>query len=213
MTDKVKVFLVDDHGIVRSGLRLILELDKRIEVCGEAKNLQETMEAITECKPDVVLLDFKLPDGDGVNGCLAIKSRLPQTKIIILTAYSQAHLVMEAIRAGADGYLLKNLKGEELVENILKVYHGNSVFDSSVTESILTNIIASNEKQKSDKLTNKEVEILKMISIGKSNKEIAKDMEISEKTVRNYISNIFRKLNVSNRTEAASYWLRKQTLE
>jgi len=213
MTERVKVFLVDDHGIVRSGLKLLLELDKRIEVCGEAKNLQETMDALAECKPDVVLLDFKLPDGDGVNGCLAIKNRLPQTKIIILTAYSQPHLVMEAIRAGADGYLLKNVKGEELVDNILKVYHGDSVLDSAVTESILTNIISSNERQKEDKLTNKEMEILKMISIGKSNKEIAKDMEISEKTVRNYISNIFRKLNVSNRTEAASYWLRKQTLE
>mgnify|MGYP000977597700 CR=1 FL=1 len=213
MTERVKVFLVDDHGIVRSGLKLLLELDKRIEVCGEAKNLQETMDALAECKPDVVLLDFKRPDGDGVNGCLAIKNRLPQTKIIILTAYSQPHLVMEAIRAGADGYLLKNVKGEELVDNILKVYHGDSVLDSAVTESILTNIISSNERQKEDKLTNKEMEILKMISIGKSNKEIAKDMEISEKTVRNYISNIFRKLNVSNRTEAASYWLRKQTLE
>jgi len=213
MTERVKVFLVDDHGIVRSGLKLLLELDKRIEVCGEAKNLQETMDALAECKPDVVLLDFKLPDGDGVNGCLTIKNRLPQAKIIILTAYSQPHLVMEAIRAGADGYLLKNVRGEELVDNILKVYHGDSVLDSAVTESILTSIISSNEKQKADKLTNKEVEILKMISIGKSNKEIAKDMEISEKTVRNYISNIFRKLNVSNRTEAASYWLRKQTLE
>jgi len=213
MTERVKVFLVDDHGIVRSGLKLLLELDKRIEACGEAKNLQETMDALAECKPDVVLLDFKLPDGDGVNGCLTIKNRLRQAKIIILTAYSQPHLVMEAIRAGADGYLLKNVRGEELVDNILKVYHGDSVLDSAVTESILTSIISSNEKQKADKLTNKEVEILKMISIGKSNKEIAKDMEISEKTVRNYISNIFRKLNVSNRTEAASYWLRKQTLE
>lgn len=213
MTDKIKVFLVDDHSIVRSGLKLILELDKRIEVCGEAKNLQETLDTIGECKPDVVLLDFKLPDGDGVNGCLAIKSRLPQTKIIILTAYSQAHLVMEIIRAGADGYLLKNVKGEELIDNIIKVYQGDSILDSAVTESILANIKTSMEKQKSDKLTNKEVEILKMISIGMSNKEIARDMAISEKTVRNYISNIFRKLNVSNRTEAASYWLRKQTLE
>jgi len=137
MTDKIKVFLVDDHSIVRSGLKLILELDKRIEVCGEAKNLQETLDTIGECKPDVVLLDFKLPDGDGVNGCLAIKSRLPQTKIIILTAYSQAHLVMETIRAGADGYLLKNVKGEELIDNIIKVYQGDSILDSAVTESIL----------------------------------------------------------------------------
>jgi len=210
--NRIKVLIVDDHNIVRDGLRLILELDDRIEVCGEAKGLQEAMDIIPEAQPDVILLDFKLPDGDGVNGCICIKSRFPKVKIIILTAYSQDHLVMETIRAGASGYLLKNIKSDELIKNIFKVYEGDSVLDASVTEGVFNNII---ERQKADidsTLSCRETYILQMVSLGKSNKEIAEALAISEKTVRNYISNIFKKLNVSNRTEAASYWIRKKTL-
>ncbi|KUO64071.1 MAG: hypothetical protein APF84_08145 [Gracilibacter sp. BRH_c7a] len=212
MKNRIKVLIVDDHNIVRDGLRLILELDDRIEVCGEAKGLQEAMDIIPEAQPDVILLDFKLPDGDGVNGCICIKSRFPKVKIIILTAYSQDHLVMETIRAGASGYLLKNIKSDELIKNIFKVYEGDSVLDASVTEGVFNNII---ERQKADidsTLSCRETYILQMVSLGKSNKEIAEALAISEKTVRNYISNIFKKLNVSNRTEAASYWIRKKTL-
>ena len=211
MEKKIRILIVDDHSIVRDGLRLILELDDRLEVCGEAKGLQETMSIIPKTLPDVILLDFKLPDGDGVNGCICIKSRFPKIKIIILTAYSQEHLVMETIRAGATGYLLKNIKSKELIESILKVYEGDSVLDPSVTEGVFNNI--TNQKPNlENKLSCKETYILQMVSLGKSNKEIAEALTISEKTVRNYISNIFKKLNVSNRTEAASYWIRKKTL-
>jgi len=209
--NKIRVLIVDDHSIVRDGLRLILELDDRIEVCGEAKGLQEAMDIIPQTLPDVILLDFKLPDGDGVNGCICIKSRFPKIKIIILTAYSQEHLVMETIRAGASGYLLKNIKSKELIESILKVYEGDSVLDPSVTEGVFSNI-ANQKPDIVNKLSCKETYILQMVSLGKSNKEIAEALRISEKTVRNYISNIFKKLNVSNRTEAASYWIRKKTL-
>lgn len=214
MEKKIKVLIVDDHNIVRDGIRLILELDDRIEVGGEAKNLQETLDMIPKVQPDIVLLDFKLPDGDGVNGCISIKSRFPKIKIVILTAYSQDHLVMETIRAGADGYLLKNIKSEELISNIIKVHEGNSVLDSSVTDSVFNSIIDQRRKQEQEeqKLSSRETYILQMVSLGKSNKEIAEALTISEKTVRNYISNIFKKLNVSNRTEAASYWIRKKTL-
>ena len=110
MKEKIRVLLVDDHTIVRKGLRLILELHDRIEVCGEASSLKETMEMVPVGVPDVILLDFKLPDGDGVEGCKRIKSQFPDIKILILTAYSQDHIVMEVIRAGANGYLLKNIK-------------------------------------------------------------------------------------------------------
>ena len=133
MTEKIKVLIVDDHCMVRDGLRLILELDDRIEVCGEAKSIQEVIDIISKTHPDVILLDFKLPDGNGINGCIRIKNRLPEIKIIILTAHTQEHLIMETIRAGADGYLLKNIKSEELIKNIVKVYNGDSVLDSSVT--------------------------------------------------------------------------------
>lgn len=213
MNNTIRVLIVDDHNIVRDGLRLILELDDRITVCGEAKGLQEAMEVIPRANPDVILLDFKLPDGDGINGCISIKSRFPKVRIIILTAYSQDHLVMETIRAGADGYLLKNIKSEELIKNIIKVYEGDSVLDSSVTESVFNSISVKEKTDPDNKLSTRETYILQMVSIGKSNKEIAEALDISEKTVRNYISNIFRKLNVSNRTEAASYWIRKKTLE
>lgn len=214
MNSKIKVMVVDDHSIVRDGLKLIIGLDHRLEVCGEAKSLQEAIDLIPKAQPDVILLDFKLPDGDGVNGCVMIKNRFPKVKIIILTAYSQDHLVMETIRAGADGYLLKNIKSEELTKSILKVYHGDSVLDTSVTESVFNSIITQNEKNKADdhKLSAREKYILQMVSQGKSNKEIAEALSISEKTVRNYISNIFKKLHVTNRTEAASYWLRKKIL-
>ncbi|MGI1660224.1 MAG: response regulator [Desulfitobacterium sp.] len=214
MSEKIKVLLVDDHSIVRDGLKLILQLSDQIEVCGEAGNLQETLLMIEKVKPDVILLDFKLPDGDGVSGCTRIKSQFPRVKIIILTAYSQDHLVLETIRSGADGYLLKNIKSEELIKNIIKVYEGASVLDSSVTETVFNHITVSGDKVEiTEKFSPRETEILKMLSSGKANKEIADALAISEKTVRNYISHIFRKLNVSNRTEAASYWLRKNTLE
>lgn len=213
MSKMIKVLLVDDHSIVRDGLKLILQLSNQIEVCGEAGDIKETLMITEKVNPDVILLDFKLPDGDGVSGCTRIKSQFPRVKIIILTAYSQDHLVMETIRSGADGYLLKNIKSEELIKNIIKVYEGDSVLDTSVTETVFNRITVSGDKVAiTEKLSARETEILKMLSIGKANKEIADALAISEKTVRNYISHIFRKLNVSNRTEAASYWIRRNTL-
>jgi DNA-binding NarL/FixJ family response regulator len=210
MSDYIKVLIVDDHDIVRDGLKLILELDERIMVCGEANGLQEALDSIQKTCPDVVLLDFRLPDGDGVNGCLTIKRRFPQIKIIILTAFSQNHLVIETIRAGADGYLLKNIKSQELIENIIKVYEGDCVLDTSVTEGVFNNIaIPDIELPSQDlNLSSREKNILQILSQGKSNCEIAEALGISEKTVRNYISTIFKKLNVTNRTEAAGYWIR-----
>lgn len=213
MNNRIKVLLVDDHNIVRDGLKLILNLHDRIEVCGEAENLKQALQMIAKTSPDVILLDFKLPDGDGVNGCITIKSQFPHVKVIILTAFAQDHLVMQTIRAGADGYLLKNIRSDELIKNIQKVYEGSSVLDPSVTEAVFNNIVVYNEKLDTDhKLSARETYILQMVSLGKANKEIAEALAISEKTVRNYISNIFKKLNVSNRTEAASYWIRKKTL-
>ncbi len=210
----IRVFIVDDHDIVRDGLRLIMGLDERIEVCGEARSLQEAVDAIPGVHPDVVLLDFRLPDGDGVNGCMAIKRRFPKIKIIILTAFAKDHVVLESIRAGADGYLLKNIKSQELIDNIIKVYEGANVLDASVTEGVFNNIsrLESKGSPEGHSLSAREKEILEILSLGKSNVEIAEVLDISEKTVRNYISTIFKKLNVTNRTEAASFWIRTKSL-
>lgn len=214
MQNKIKVLLVDDHSVVRDGLRLLLELHEELEVCGEAATLKEAIVMTINTNPDVILLDFKLPDGDGVSGCISIKSLFPDIKIIILTAYAEDNIVMETIRAGADGYLLKNIESEELIKNILCVYDGESVLDPSVTEGVFNSIKWDNQKNEVDsELSPKETKILQALSLGRTNKEIADMLSISDKTVRNYISNIFKKINVSNRTEAASYWIRKKNLK
>ncbi|CAK7018136.1 response regulator transcription factor [Tissierella sp.] len=213
MNDKIKVLLVDDHSVVRDGLRLLLQLNDGLEVCGEAATLKEAIMMTIDTNPDVILLDFKLPDGDGVNGCISIKNLFPNIKIIILTAYAEEHIVMETIRAGADGYLLKNIESEELIKTILSVYNGDSVLDPSVTEGVFNSIKLDNQKiEESSEFSPRETKILQALSLGKTNKEIAESLSISDKTVRNYISNIFKKINVSNRTEAASYWIRKRNL-
>ncbi|MDR7871032.1 MAG: response regulator transcription factor [Tissierellaceae bacterium] len=209
MNNKIKVMLIDDHNIVRDGLKMLIQLNEDILVCGEAGSLEEAMDVIPKADPDVILLDFKLPDGDGVNGCNLIKRNYPDIKVIILTAYSQNHLVMETIRAGADGYLLKNIQHEVLINTIKMVHDGAHILDPSVSKGVINNIQNGSEKNEDDDLSPRESDILKLISTGKSNKEIAEALSISDKTVRNYISNIFKKINVTNRTEAACYWLRK----
>ncbi len=214
MQNPIKVMIADELNLVRDGLKLILESDENIQVCGDAKDLNEALKLVRKTNPHVVLLDLKFPDGDGVTGCINIKNFSPKIKVIILTTCSKEQIVTEAIRAGADGFLLKNIKSEELIENIKKVYQGYSILDTSVSEGIFNKIIAQQEKLNSEEnnLSSRETYILQMISLGKANKEIAEVLDISEKTVRNYISNIFKKLNVSNRTEAASYWIRKENM-
>jgi len=205
MSEKIRVMLTDDHNIVRDGLKMLLQLNEDIIICGEAGSIQETLDIIPKANPDIILLDFKLPDGDGVNGCNIIKRNYPNVKVIILTAYSQNYLVMETMRAGADGYLLKNIQYEALVNSIKLVYEGAHILDPSVSEGVISSIKSGNIKNENTELSPRESNILQLLSTGKSNKEIAEVLSISDKTVRNYISNLFRKINVSNRTEAASY--------
>ena len=212
--NRVKVLLVNCHTIVRDGLKLILELYDSIEVCGEAKDLKETIDIIPKIRPDLVLLDSNFPDGDGVNGCFRIKSMFPKVKILILTECCQEYLVIETIRAGADGYLLKNVTRDELIEEMIKVYEGEFVLDASLAKYAINFITQKHGKSNNGLhyLSQRETDILQLISCGKSNKEIADIFFISEKTIRNYISHIFKKINVSNRTEAAIYWLRQKAL-
>lgn len=211
---RVKVLLVDYYSIVREGLKFILELNDSVEVCGEAKDLNETLDIIPKINPDIILLDSNFPDGDGVNGCIRIKSMFPNVKIIILTERAEEYFVIEMIRAGVDGYLLKNISTDELMENILKVNKGDCVLDASLARYAMN--IINHKKGKIGTelhhLSPRETDILQMISCGKCNKEIADTLFISEKTVRNYISHIFKKIHVSNRTEAAIYWLRQKAL-
>lgn len=209
--DKIRILIVDDHSMVRNGLKLFLASSPRLEVCAEAATLKEAVSMVSQWKPDVVLLDYKLPDGDGVIGCINIKTLSPTSKVIILTAYTDEGVVIEAIRAGADAYLLKDVESDKLIETILAVYEGEHVIDTSVTDDIFSHLRSDNRKSKSEhNLSNQETKILQMIALGKINKEIALELGVSENTVRNYISRMFKKINVSNRTEAASYWLRNK---
>ncbi|SNS04760.1 two component transcriptional regulator, LuxR family [Anaerovirgula multivorans] len=206
----ISVLLVDDHAIVRCGIRSLIERNSGLEVCGEAENLQEAYHQVSEWKPDIVLLDIKLPDGDGAAGCREIKKISPETKVIILTAFAEDAIVLEAVQAGAEGYLLKNIDSKSIITAIRDVAAGKPALDASIISKVLD--VVKGKHPVDDSLTPQERNILELISQGKTNKEIGQELFISEKTVRNNVSKILRKINVNNRTEAAIYWSRQKSL-
>lgn len=208
---KIKVLLVDDHSVVRYGIRSILDKNPLIQVVGEAGSLTETYEKAESLKPDVVLLDMKLPDGDGVAGCIRLKSVMPNIKVIILTAFAEENIVYEAVKAGIDGYLLKNIEGQAIINAIIDSNKGLTVIDPSISHKLVKMIQKGNEAGQS--LAPQERNILDLISQGCTNKEIANALFISEKTVRNNVSKIMKKINVDNRTEAAMFWSRQKSLK
>lgn len=206
----ISVLLVDDHAIVRCGIRSLIERNSGLEVCGEAANLQEAYHKVSDLKPDIVLLDIKLPDGDGAAGCREIKKISPETKVIILTAFAEDAIVLEAVQAGAEGYLLKNIDSKSIITAIRDVAAGKPALDASIINKVLD--IVKGKHPVDDSLTPQERNILELVSQGKTNKEIGQELFISEKTVRNNVSKILRKINVNNRTEAAIYWSRQKSL-
>jgi two-component system, NarL family, response regulator DevR len=212
MLKKYRIYLVDDHSIVRYGMKVLIEKNEDLEVCGEASSLEEAYRGIATVAPDLVLLDLKLPDGDGVIGCRELKKINNDLKIIILTAYTEEDVVVDALKSGADGYLLKTIDGKSIINSIYKVLKGESIVDNSLTNNLIKEI-----RKKEDlnvcELTSKEKQILELISCGMTNKEISKEIFIAEKTVRNYVSTIMRKINVTNRTEAARFWLGQKSLK
>lgn len=208
---KIKVLLVDDHSVVRYGIRSIIEKNPLIEVCGEAESLSDMYLQCESHNPDVVLLDMKLPDGDGVTGCIRLKSIYSNIKVIILTAFADENIVYEAVKAGIDGYLLKNIEGKAIAKAIVDVYQGMSIIDPNISHSLMKIIQKGNELEQP--LAPQERNILELISQGRTNKEIADALFLSEKTVRNNVSKIMKKINVNNRTEAALYWSRQKSLK
>lgn len=206
MKDKIRILLVDDHAVVRFGIRSILERNDDLEVCGEAGSLSEAYEKVRETKPDIVILDMRLPDGDGLTGCQEIRKIRPETKVIILTAYADESTIRETMRSGAHGFLSKTIDSRAILSCIYSVNDGTRVFDSTLPES-LSNAGGGEERKGRVELTMKEEQILDELSQGKTNREIAQALYISEKTVRNYVSLIMKKLEVTNRTEATIYWL------
>lgn len=204
---KIKVVIADDHHVVRRGLLFFLKTQQDIEVIGEAKNGQEAVDMVSKLNPDVVLMDLSMPIMDGVMATKAIREADNDVKIIILTSYADQDHVIPAIRAGASGYQLKDIEPDELVQTIRDVLKGESKLHPKVTSHVMTHLSGqnSNQQTKLDELTRREKEVLNELAKGKSNKEIASALYITEKTVKTHISNILSKLQLSDRTQAAIY--------
>ena len=202
----IRVFLLDDHEIVRRGLGEMLEADGDFEVVGEAGTAEEAVGRIPATTPDVAVLDVRLPDGDGVEVCREVRSRHPEIACLMLTSYSDDEALFEAIMAGAAGYLLKQVRGNELIEAIRTVASGRSLLDPAVTQKVLERIRAGTaEDAKIAQLTDQERKIFELIGEGYTNRQIAEQVHLAEKTVKNYVSNMLMKLGMDRRTEAAAY--------
>ena len=207
----ISVFIVDDHEVVRVGLRTLLSRAPEIEVIGEAESVQQAVAKIAELLPDVVLLDVRLKDGSGFEVSREVQKLEKDVRVLVLTAFSDDEMIMQAISAGADGYLLKEIGGEQLVEAIQKVASGQSILDPAVTGRVFGKMQAliqdPNGGNRLNSLSAQERKVLALVAEGKTNKEIAAAMGLSDKTIKNYFSNILEKLQLSRRSQAAAYFV------
>ena len=206
MPDAVTVVLVDDHEIVRRGVRDLLSTDPGIEVVGEAGTVAEALAVVPALKPDVAVLDVRLPDGDGVTLCRELRSRMPGLRVLMLTSFADDDALYDAILAGAAGYVLKRIQGDELLDAVREVGRGGSLLDPSVTAQVLDRLRhPPREDARLASLTAQERRVLDLISDGLTNREIAAEMFLAEKTVKNYVSSVFAKLGMQRRAQAAVY--------
>ena len=202
----IRVFLLDDHEIVRRGLRELLESGGTMTVVGEAGTAEEAYGRIPATTPDVAVLDVRLPDGNGVEVCREIRSRHPEINCLMLTSYSDDEALFNAIMAGAAGYVLKQIKGADLVDAVTKVAAGESLLDPKLTAKVLDRLRNGGEQDDRVKhLTDQERKILAYLAEGLTNRQIADEMFLAEKTIKNYVSNLLAKMGMSRRTEAAVY--------
>ena len=203
---QIRVFLVDDHELIRRGLRDCLEAEQDLVVVGEAGTAQEATSRIPAIMPEVVVLDVRLPDGNGIEVCRDLRSIHPEIRFLILTTFSDDEALFDAIVAGADGYVLKDTRGDNLIESIRRVAEGQSLLDPAVTKHVLARLRRFHETaDQLSVLTRQEREILDLIGKGMTNRQIAAEMHLAEKTVKNYVSGLLSKLGMSHRTEAAIY--------
>jgi DNA-binding NarL/FixJ family response regulator len=201
------VLLCDDHEVVREGLRTMLSRREDMAVVGEAGTMAEAIAAAAKAKPDVVIMDVRLPDGSGVEACRAIREARPETRVIMLTSYADDEALFASIIAGASGYLLKQTRGQAVVDAIQAVAAGRSLLDPDVTGKVLERVRKGREQEdpKIASLTEQERKVLEQLAEGKTNREIGTVLFLSEKTVKNYVSRILDKLGLSRRAEAAAY--------
>jgi DNA-binding NarL/FixJ family response regulator len=202
----VSVFLLDDHEVVRRGVRELLEAESDITVVGEAGTAQSALARIPALRPDVAVLDVRLPDGDGVSVCRALRSRMPDTACLMLTSFGDDEALFDAIMAGAAGYVLKQIRGTDLVGAVRTVASGESMLDPEAASRVMSRM--REQAQAADPLsdlTDRERRILELIGQGLTNRQIGEHMCLAEKTVKNYISMLFAKLGMQRRTQAAAY--------
>ncbi len=208
----IRVFLLDDHEIVRRGLADLIGLQSDLEVVGEAGTAADAITRITASQPDVAVLDVRLPDGNGVEVCREVRSLFPNIHVLMLTSYADDEALFNAIMAGASGYVLKEIRGTDLIAAIRQVAAGNSLLDPSVTERVLERLRNGNTKNNElSGLTEQEKTILTLIGEGMTNRQIGEKMHLAEKTIKNYVSGLLAKLGMERRTQAAAYIARLET--
>ena len=210
----VRVLLVDDHEIVRLGLRMVLSQQPSVTVAGEAATMADAIQQANKLKPDVILMDIRLPDGSGVDACREILSDRPDTQVIFLTSFSDDDSVLAAVLAGARGYVLKEIDSASLVRAIHAVAAGRSILDLAVTGRALgwlRGFAAGQDMPGTNKLSAQEERVLALVADGKTNKEIAGALNLSDKTVRNYLANMFQKLQITRRSQAAALFVKRQS--
>jgi two-component system NarL family response regulator len=219
--DPIRVLIVDDHALFRRGLEMVLAEEADIELAGEASDGAEAVEKAGEALPDVVLMDIRMPRSSGIEACRAMKEIVPSTKIVMLTISDEEEDLFEAIRAGASGYLLKDIPYDEVADVVRAVHGGQSLINPSMAAKLLTEFAALAKRDESERaeqvpaprLTDREIEVLKLVARGMNNRDIAKELFISENTVKNHVRNILEKLQIHSRMEAVMIAVRENLIE
>jgi DNA-binding NarL/FixJ family response regulator len=213
VSNPVRVFLLDDHEVVRRGLKELLESDGGLEVVGEAGTAEEALSRIPPTRPDVAVLDVRLPDGDGIQVCREVRSRHPEIHCLMLTSYTDDEALLQAILAGASGYVAKQIRGAAIVDAVRRVADGQELLDPAVTARARERLRAEQqEDERLARLSPQERTILELIADGLTNRQIAHQLHLAEKTVKNYVSNLLAKMGMERRTQAAVYAARHDEL-
>ena len=212
--EKVKILIVDDHSMIREGLKQLLELDGDIQVIGEAGNGEECLNLLDTLHPDVILLDINMPVMNGLKMLEVLRnSEKKEQKILILTIHNEVEYLMRAVEIGVEGYVLKDAESSVLKKAIMTIASGDEYIDASMIPVMKEKLLQTKEKSEEEVLTRREIEVLKLVAEGLFNKEIAFKLSISEKTVKNHVSNIFKKIGVFDRTQAAVYAIKNNIVE
>lgn len=210
----VKIMIADDHSMIREGLKNLLELDGDIQVIAEAVDGEDCLEKLQLVKPDVLLLDINMPKKNGLEVLKSLKSRRSKLKVLVLTVHNETEYLMKAVDIGVNGYVLKDSESAELKKAIFTVADGETYIQPSLIPALNAKMIETNkDAEKIKSLTKRELDVLKLLAVGMFNKEVGKRLEISEKTVKNHVSNIFKKLGVTDRTQAAVFAIRNNLVQ